>query len=130
MGLAGKERRGLEHADHRRRPAVQRERGPDDGRIAANEEASAGPWDATLVVPGMPNAHSHAFQRALAGVRESTANDSFWSWRETMYRIANALVRSGIEPGERVAVLAKNCIEYVLFYYAASKTGAVPVPFR
>jgi formimidoylglutamate deiminase len=63
----------------------------DDGRIAANEEAPAGPWDATLVVPGMPNAHSHAFQRALAGVRETTANDSFWSWRETMYRIANAL---------------------------------------
>jgi formimidoylglutamate deiminase len=63
----------------------------DDGRIAANEEAPAGPWDATLVVPGMPNAHSHAFQRALAGVRETTANDSFWSWRGTMYRIANAL---------------------------------------
>jgi formimidoylglutamate deiminase len=63
----------------------------DQGRIAAIEEAPAGPWDAALVVPGMPNAHSHAFQRALAGVRETSANDSFWSWRETMYRIANAL---------------------------------------
>ena len=63
----------------------------DEGRIAANEAAATGPWDATLVVPGMPNAHSHAFQRALTGVRETTANDSFWSWRETMYRIANAL---------------------------------------
>ncbi|HJS22104.1 MAG TPA: formimidoylglutamate deiminase [Steroidobacteraceae bacterium] len=61
------------------------------GRIASIEAAAAGPWDATLVVPGMPNAHSHAFQRALTGVRETTANDSFWSWRETMYRIANAL---------------------------------------
>ena len=45
-------------------------------------------------------------------------------------RIANALVRSGIQPGERVAILAKNCIEYMLFYFAASKAGAVPVPLN
>jgi formimidoylglutamate deiminase len=63
----------------------------DRGRIATIDPAPTGPWDAALVVPGMPNAHSHAFQRALAGVRETSANDSFWSWRETMYRIANAL---------------------------------------
>ena len=53
------------------------------------------------------------------------------TWEEARrgaHRIANALVRSGIEPGERVAILAKNCPEYLLFYYAASKSGAVPVP--
>ncbi len=61
------------------------------GRIAAIEAVTSGPWDATFVVPGMPNAHSHAFQRALAGVRETPASDSFWSWREAMYRIANTL---------------------------------------
>ncbi|HEX5065788.1 MAG TPA: long-chain-fatty-acid--CoA ligase, partial [Myxococcota bacterium] len=43
---------------------------------------------------------------------------------------ANALVRSGIRPGERVAILAKNCIEYMLFYFAASKAGVVPVPLN
>ena len=74
---------GLEHG---RRISVD-----DRGRIASIDPAPTGPWDAALVVPGMPNAHSHAFQRALAGVRETSANDSFWSWRETMYRIANAL---------------------------------------
>jgi formiminoglutamate deiminase len=63
----------------------------DQGRIAAIEAANAGPWDAKLVIAGMPNAHSHAFQRALTGVRETAATDSFWGWRETMYRIANAL---------------------------------------
>jgi formimidoylglutamate deiminase len=63
----------------------------DQGRIASIEAANGGPWDATLVVPGMPNAHSHAFQRALAGVRETPESDSFWSWRQTMYRIANGL---------------------------------------
>jgi formimidoylglutamate deiminase len=41
-------------------------------------------------IPGMPNAHSHAFQRALAGLaeRRSKKSDSFWSWREVMYRLA------------------------------------------
>ena len=42
------------------------------------------------VLPGLVNAHSHAFQRAFAGLaerRESGADD-FWSWRERMYRVA------------------------------------------
>ncbi len=41
-------------------------------------------------MPGMPNLHSHAFQRAMAGLTEYRANptDSFWSWRELMYRFA------------------------------------------
>ncbi len=47
-----------------------------------------------------------------------------------VHRIANALLRSGILPGERVAILAKNCPEYLLFYYGASKAGAVPVPLN
>lgn len=43
------------------------------------------------VIPGMPNIHSHAFQRAMAGLAEhqTSAADSFWTWRETMYRFAN-----------------------------------------
>ncbi|WP_321789024.1 formimidoylglutamate deiminase [Paraburkholderia sp. J94] len=42
------------------------------------------------VMPGMPNLHSHAFQRAMAGLTEYRANptDSFWSWRDLMYRFA------------------------------------------
>jgi formimidoylglutamate deiminase len=74
---------GLEHG---RRISVDAQ-----GRIAALEAADSGPWDAAFVVPGMPNAHSHAFQRALTGVRETSSNDSFWRWREAMYRIANSL---------------------------------------
>lgn len=62
-----------------------------DGRIASIEAVASGPWDGALAVPGMPNAHSHAFQRALTGIRETPATDSFWSWREAMYAIANAL---------------------------------------
>jgi len=42
------------------------------------------------VLAGMPNLHSHAFQRAMAGLTEyrATAADSFWSWRDLMYRFA------------------------------------------
>lgn len=59
-----------------------------EGRIEAIEDAS-GPWDGTLAVPGVPNAHSHVFQRALAGRGEARhGEDSFWSWREAMYALA------------------------------------------
>lgn len=45
------------------------------------------------MLPGMPNLHSHAFQRAMAGLaeRRGRADDSFWTWRETMYAFAAAV---------------------------------------
>jgi formimidoylglutamate deiminase len=41
-------------------------------------------------LPGIANLHSHAFQRAMAGLaeRQTDPSDSFWTWRETMYRMA------------------------------------------
>jgi formimidoylglutamate deiminase len=55
-----------------------------------------------FVVPGMPNAHSHAFQRGMTGNTEYrlSARDSFWTWRQAMYGLANR-----IEP-EDLQVLA------------------------
>lgn len=52
-----------------------------------------------LVLPGMPNLHSHAFQRAFAGLTEyrGAGDDSFWSWREHMYRFAGALTPELVE---------------------------------
>jgi formimidoylglutamate deiminase len=42
-----------------------------------------------LLLPGMPNLHSHAFQRAFAGLSEFTGGGAdFWSWRDAMYRTA------------------------------------------
>lgn len=45
---------------------------------------------AGAAIAGMPNVHSHAFQRAMAGLAERRAgsSDSFWTWRETMYELA------------------------------------------
>ncbi|MDX2170414.1 MAG: long-chain-fatty-acid--CoA ligase [Deltaproteobacteria bacterium] len=46
------------------------------------------------------------------------------------HRVAHALIASGVTPGQRVAVLAKNCPELVLFYLGCFKAGAVPVPLN
>ena len=42
---------------------------------------------AGLTLPGLANAHSHAFHRALRGVTEA-GQGTFWSWRELMYQVA------------------------------------------
>ena len=51
------------------------------------------------VLPGMPNLHSHAFQRAMAGLTEyrSHTQDSFWSWRALMYQFAAQLGPAQLE---------------------------------
>lgn len=51
------------------------------------------------VVPGMPNAHSHAFQRAMAGDAEyrSGARESFWTWRNAMYSLASRISPQELE---------------------------------
>ncbi|GJL36200.1 formimidoylglutamate deiminase [Enterobacter hormaechei] len=56
------------------------------------------------VVPGMPNLHSHAFQRVMAGLAEVAGDpqDSFWTWRELMYRMVQRLTP------EQVGVIARQ----------------------
>ncbi|GAB1689660.1 formimidoylglutamate deiminase [Krasilnikovia sp. M28-CT-15] len=65
-----------------------------DGRFAAVTADAAAPAGATLlpglVLPGLANAHSHAFHRALRG-RTHGARGSFWTWRELMYDVAGKL---------------------------------------
>ncbi|MHC1481353.1 formimidoylglutamate deiminase [Frateuria aurantia] len=57
------------------------------------------PVAAGPVLPGMPNLHSHAFQRAMAGLTEYRAarTDTFWSWRELMYRFAQRITPENLE---------------------------------
>ena len=63
-----------------------------DGRFTAVTPGSApaGPRLAGLVLPGLANAHSHAFHRALRG-RTHRDRGSFWTWRELMYSVAARL---------------------------------------
>ena len=50
-------------------------------------------------LPGVPNIHSHAFQRAMAGLAERQTNreDSFWTWRELMYRFAGRVTPESLQ---------------------------------
>ncbi|WP_280156659.1 formimidoylglutamate deiminase [Piscinibacter sp. XHJ-5] len=73
------------------------------GRLTAVTPEAAGLPDVQRadgpVIPGMPNLHSHAFQRAFAGLTEyrGEGGDSFWSWRERMYRFAAAITPEQLE---------------------------------
>jgi formimidoylglutamate deiminase len=74
------------------------------GTITAATPGAAAPGAARrlrgAVIPGVPNLHSHAFQRAMAGGaerRSPAGRDSFWTWRETMYRFVARLTPEDAE---------------------------------
>lgn len=76
--------------------------GPD-GRIAdvqPNSGSAAYDHSCPVLLPAPGNLHSHAFQRALAGLTETRSpagRDSFWTWRELMYRFLDLLSPDDIE---------------------------------
>ena len=82
----------------------------DHGVITAIEAAGSGPAEriSGVTVPGLPNLHSHAFQRAMAGLTERRGSeaDSFWTWREQMYRFVERL-----EPDDLEAIAALAYME-------------------
>jgi formimidoylglutamate deiminase len=61
-----------------------------------------------LTLPGLPNLHSHAFQRGMAGLGEmrGASDDSFWTWREVMYRFLDRL-----NPNDVAAIAAQAYVE-------------------
>jgi formimidoylglutamate deiminase len=87
------------------RPAAET---PDGGR-------GAEPVDG-IVIPGMPNGHSHAFQRAMAGNTEYRLSDrdSFWTWRQAMYALANR-----IEPDELRIIATQVYVEMLKAGYTS-----------
>jgi len=81
---------------------------------ARHADRTAGP-----VLPGMPNLHSHAFQRAMAGLTEragqgGAAEDSFWSWRQVMYGFVDQLMPQQVE-----AIAAQLYVEMLKAGYTA-----------
>ena len=75
----------------------------DDGRIAKVTQHVTGTSaeiHVSCLLPAPVNAHSHAFQRAMAGLTEHRGNnstDSFWTWRELMYRFLDQLTPDHVE---------------------------------
>lgn len=92
----------------------------DGGAVSLVEPAMPDTWDAAgverltgFVIPGMINVHSHAHQRGLAGRAEAgtdaTAEESFWTWRERMYALANR-----ISPDDLEALAAQAYVEMLV----------------
>ena len=78
--------------------------------VAAGARPTPGDERGGIALPGLCNVHSHAFQRGMAGLAETRGTaatgegaDSFWTWREVMYRF---LDRLGPDEVEAVAALA------------------------
>lgn len=90
-----------------------------DGRIAAIETgvaAQAGDTSVDVLLPSLGNLHSHSFQRAMAGMTEYRAagKDSFWTWRELMYRFIDH-----ITPEQYEAIAAQVFLEMLEAGYAS-----------
>ena len=92
----------------------------DAGRLTQVQPDAAATPDVPVcagpLIPGMPNLHSHAFQRAFGGLTEfrGAAQDSFWSWRTLMYRFA-----AQISPAQVEAIATWLYIEMLEAGYSA-----------
>lgn len=70
--------------------------------VSVERDATPGPEAVRMsgpVVPALQNLHSHAFQRAMAGLAEiaGSTDDSFWTWRDTMYRLVGQMSPDDVE---------------------------------
>jgi len=92
----------------------------DDGRIAQVATARPAGADERLagpVIPAMPNLHSHAFQRAIAGrtgMPSANRDDTFWTWRKAMYATVERLDADAFE-----AIAAQAYVEMAKAGYAS-----------
>lgn len=75
----------------------------ENGRIVSMSDRSNGAFETidALAIPGFQNAHSHAFQYAMAGLAEihstNETPDDFWSWRDAMYKLALSISPEDLE---------------------------------
>ncbi|MEZ5751294.1 MAG: formimidoylglutamate deiminase [Paracoccaceae bacterium] len=91
----------------------------DDGRIAKIDTGLDGhaDWSVPMILPAPVNLHSHAFQRAMAGLTEMRGpdpRDTFWTWRQLMFRFLDRLTPDHVE-----AIAAQVFVEMLEAGYAA-----------
>lgn len=79
-------------------------------QVEVGATPEAGDSRVEVAIPGMPNLHSHAFQRGMAGLAEVSGPtaDTFWTWREVMYRFALTM-----SPEQMEAVAAQAYVEMI-----------------
>ncbi|MEX0365627.1 MAG: formimidoylglutamate deiminase [Ruegeria sp.] len=105
-----------------------------DGRVAALEPGAepqaADLWVDTLL-PALGNLHSHAFQRAMAGMTEVRAagKESFWTWRTLMYRFLDRLTPEHVEAIAALVYMEMQEAGYASvgeFHYVHHQPGGAP----
>ncbi|HZG18814.1 MAG TPA: formimidoylglutamate deiminase [Herbaspirillum sp.] len=99
--------------------------------VRADQTAGQAPQARGPVIAGMPNLHSHAFQRAMAGLTEvmGSPSDSFWSWRKLMYRFAQRLQPEHLEAIARhlyIEMLKAGYTSVCEFHYLHHAPGGAP----
>lgn len=105
----------------------------DDGRIAGVQSgASTAGTTTDLLLPAPVNAHSHAFQRAMAGLTERRGpnpNDSFWTWRQLMFRFLDRLTPDHVEAITafvQMEMLEAGYATNAEFHYLHHQPGGAP----
>ena len=100
----------------RRDVAIDIDAGGTVVRVEANGHRDGAEVVAGPLLPGMPNLHSHAFQRAIAGRtgRASATADSFWTWRRAMYAFLDRIDADAFE-----AIAAQAYVEMLKAGYTA-----------
>lgn len=105
------------------------------GQWSRIESGIASPADAHALpgpaLPGLVNTHSHAFQRAFAGAAEhrDQAHDTFWTWRDRMYRVAGTLTPETLRIIARQLygeLLRQGTTEVCEFHYVHHRPDGTP----
>jgi formimidoylglutamate deiminase len=98
---------------------------------ASPAQAQGAHWLAGPVLPALVNAHSHAFQRAIAGLTERAgtagSSDDFWSWRDRMYSAARRITPEQLEHIAAwlyAELLASGYTQVCEFHYLHQPTDA------
>jgi formimidoylglutamate deiminase len=106
----------------------------NDGHIASvTTKTKPHPSDARVsaLLPALSNLHSHSFQRAMAGMTEHriAGRESFWTWRDLMYRFLNRLTPDQIEAIAALVFMEMQEAGYAAvgeFHYVHHQPGGVP----
>jgi formimidoylglutamate deiminase len=103
-----------------------------DGRIAGVTVDAPGPGARDVLLPAPANLHSHAFQRAMAGLTEGSGPDpadSFWTWRQLMFRFLDRLTPDDVQAIAafvQMQMLEAGYACNVEFHYLHHRPGGAP----
>jgi formimidoylglutamate deiminase len=106
----------------------------EDGSISSittNAEAQTTDASVDTLLPALSNLHSHSFQRAMAGMTEFRAAglDSFWTWRELMYRFVNRITPEQMQAIAALVFMEMQEAGYAAvgeFHYVHHQSGGAP----